>query len=117
MVPVFCLLNLQYEEVAEKDDLMGVEDTGKKDILSKGAGAAREGGLQAPRLHLPHPICTPSWLVFGAMEREGGSCGGRGRGGRFRHRVALDCGWPHASSPSRPSAAGTPSSPWGTGAT
>ncbi|XP_015684895.1 vacuolar protein sorting-associated protein 52 homolog isoform X2 [Protobothrops mucrosquamatus] len=27
------LMKLQYEEVAEKDDLMGVEDTGKKDIL------------------------------------------------------------------------------------
>lgn len=25
---------VQYEEVADKDDLMGVEDTAKKDILS-----------------------------------------------------------------------------------
>uniref|UniRef100_A0A670ZSA7 Vacuolar protein sorting-associated protein 52 homolog n=1 Tax=Pseudonaja textilis TaxID=8673 RepID=A0A670ZSA7_PSETE len=30
------LMKLQYEEVAEKDDLMGVEDTGKKDILPEG---------------------------------------------------------------------------------
>lgn len=27
------LCRLQYEEVADKDDLMGVEDTAKKDIL------------------------------------------------------------------------------------
>lgn len=26
---------MQYEEVADKDDLMGVEDTAKKDILLK----------------------------------------------------------------------------------
>ncbi|KAI1902344.1 hypothetical protein AGOR_G00043800 [Albula goreensis] len=29
------LLKVQYEEVADKDDLMGVEDTAKKDILSQ----------------------------------------------------------------------------------
>ncbi|XP_013927489.1 PREDICTED: vacuolar protein sorting-associated protein 52 homolog [Thamnophis sirtalis] len=29
------LMKLQYEEVAEKDDLMGVEDTGKKGFFSK----------------------------------------------------------------------------------
>ncbi|MGH0185045.1 UNVERIFIED_CONTAM: hypothetical protein FKN15_016730, partial [Acipenser sinensis] len=27
------LMKVQYEEVADKDDLMGVEDTAKKDIL------------------------------------------------------------------------------------
>lgn len=32
MFSVFCVL-FQYEEVADKDDLMGVEDTAKKDIL------------------------------------------------------------------------------------
>lgn len=31
---VFVPLCRQYEEVADKDDLMGVEDTAKKDILS-----------------------------------------------------------------------------------
>ncbi|KAM7319195.1 hypothetical protein ACRRTK_022307 [Alexandromys fortis] len=30
------LMKVQYEEVAEKDDLMGVEDTAKKDILDRG---------------------------------------------------------------------------------
>lgn len=29
----FCIV-AQYEDVADKDDLMGVEDTAKKDILS-----------------------------------------------------------------------------------
>lgn len=36
MVTGALLCFLQYEEVAEKDDLMGVEDTAKKDILEPG---------------------------------------------------------------------------------
>ncbi|XP_032644298.1 vacuolar protein sorting-associated protein 52 homolog [Chelonoidis abingdonii] len=34
------LMKIQYEEVAEKDDLMGVEDTAKKDILASCAWTA-----------------------------------------------------------------------------
>lgn len=30
---LICVCAVQYEEVADKDDLMGVEDTAKKDIL------------------------------------------------------------------------------------
>lgn len=40
---------LQYEEVAEKDDLMGVEDTAKKDILCLVGG----GGV---------PSFAPLWV-------------------------------------------------------
>lgn len=53
-VPVFYSL-LQYEEVAEKDDLMGVEDTAKKDILElRGAHAGPgEGRASGPSLQGP----------------------------------------------------------------
>lgn len=34
----------QYEEVADKDDLMGVEDTAKKGILPTGPAGGGEGG-------------------------------------------------------------------------
>ncbi|KAB1261263.1 Vacuolar protein sorting-associated protein 52-like protein [Camelus dromedarius] len=37
------LMKVQYEEVAEKDDLMGVEDTAKKDILELRSPHARPG--------------------------------------------------------------------------
>lgn len=53
-----CSSVLQYEEVADKDDLMGVEDTAKKDILlpqgtGQEAGRCRVGGGAAS------PWCSP----------------------------------------------------------
>ncbi|KAM3846363.1 vacuolar protein sorting-associated protein 52 homolog isoform 4-T5 [Vipera latastei] len=98
------LMKLQYEEVAEKDDLMGVEDTCKKDILSwggepRGRGrpdqqpreACRQSSPPAANLH-------SSWLVFGAAphgQREGkGPWPGDGQGIHLRHGVVLDGGWP-----------------------
>ncbi|NXK23640.1 VPS52 protein, partial [Arenaria interpres] len=40
------LMKIQYEEVAEKDDLMGVEDTAKKDILGLCVGMMRMGRVR-----------------------------------------------------------------------
>ena len=34
VVKMLCWFGCQYEEVAERDDLMGVEETAKRDILS-----------------------------------------------------------------------------------
>lgn len=54
------LMKIQYEEVAEKDDLMGVEDTAKKDILGWLRGEEEDeggeeglGGMGAPPSLLP----------------------------------------------------------------
>ncbi|NXN13045.1 VPS52 protein, partial [Indicator maculatus] len=57
------LMKIQYEEVAEKDDLMGVEDTAKKDIL---------GGLGWPSLKNRNTIFTLGnrGSVIGAAELE-----------------------------------------------
>ncbi|KAL8213581.1 UNVERIFIED_CONTAM: Vacuolar protein sorting-associated protein 52 [Gekko kuhli] len=62
------LMKVQYEEVAEKDDLMGVEDTAKKDILSWG----RQGG-RGPSLRNRNTIFTLGnrGSVIGGAELEG----------------------------------------------
>ncbi|KAH1182856.1 hypothetical protein KIL84_004348 [Mauremys mutica] len=47
------LMKIQYEEVAEKDDLMGVEDTAKKDILAPCAWKAAFPGTLRGRERYP----------------------------------------------------------------
>uniref|UniRef100_A0A8C0FZX2 Vacuolar protein sorting-associated protein 52 homolog n=1 Tax=Chelonoidis abingdonii TaxID=106734 RepID=A0A8C0FZX2_CHEAB len=47
------LMKIQYEEVAEKDDLMGVEDTAKKDILASCAWTAAFLGTRSPASQPP----------------------------------------------------------------
>ncbi|KAJ8267466.1 hypothetical protein COCON_G00126380 [Conger conger] len=49
------LLKVQYEEVADKDDLMGVEDTAKKDILYQ---SERAGFFSKPSLKSRNTIFT-----------------------------------------------------------
>uniref|UniRef100_A0A8C3CPZ9 VPS52 subunit of GARP complex n=1 Tax=Cairina moschata TaxID=8855 RepID=A0A8C3CPZ9_CAIMO len=59
------LMKIQYEEVAEKDDLMGVEDTAKKDILPPGG--------KRPSLKNRNTVFTLGnrGAVIGAAELEG----------------------------------------------
>lgn len=53
----------QYEEVAEKDDLMGVEDTAKKDILllagKRGKKGWKKGAKRAPPGVFSPPVFFP----------------------------------------------------------
>ncbi|CAM4565131.1 unnamed protein product [Lepidochelys kempii] len=70
------LMKIQYEEVAEKDDLMGVEDTAKKDILAPCAWTtAFPGTLQGkgPSLKNRNTIFTLGnrGSVIGGAELEG----------------------------------------------
>uniref|UniRef100_A0A8D0DAD6 Vacuolar protein sorting-associated protein 52 homolog n=1 Tax=Sander lucioperca TaxID=283035 RepID=A0A8D0DAD6_SANLU len=56
------LLKVQYEEVADKDDLMGVEDTAKKNILLNSRNTiftlGQRGGILSPA-ELEGPILVP----------------------------------------------------------